>query len=119
MEAMKPSNLDQLDEQVDQLLVKLNALPRWTKEKHALHEQVRAFLTASGYSMHVGKTASFYNVTGIGSETVEHIPSTRRGALGACRGQIVRIICIGSGRYERTYAVGPTSKTPVTVDQMA
>jgi hypothetical protein len=27
---------------------------------------------------------------------------------------VVRIICIGGGRFERTYAVGPTSRKPIS-----
>jgi hypothetical protein len=35
-----------------------------------------------------------------------------RGHLQPYRDQTVRIICIGGGRFERTYAVGPTLRQP-------
>jgi hypothetical protein len=70
------------------------------------------FLMASGYAWHQGKTAPFYELTGIGNDRIEHIPKKRRGHLQPYRAQVVRIICIGGGRFERTYAVGPTSRKP-------
>jgi hypothetical protein len=107
-------NLKELDARVDQLLAEFHELETWTREKHFLRDRLEEFLMANGYDWHHGKTAPFYDLVGIGNDRIEHIPPKRRGHLQPYRDTVVRIICIGGGRFERTYAVGPTSKAPST-----
>ncbi len=109
---MKMDRPENLDHQIDRLLAEFHEVATWTQEKHFLRDRLEEFLLANGYDWHHGKTAPFYGLTGIGNDRVEHIPSDRRGHLQPYRGKAVRIICIGSGRFERTYAVGPTSRHP-------
>jgi hypothetical protein len=104
--------LEQLDGQIDQLLAEFHELETWTTEKHYLRDRLEEFLMENGYDWHRGKTDPFYGLVGIGNDRIEQIPPKRRGHLQPYRDRIVRIICIGGGRYERTYAVGPTSRQP-------
>ena len=109
---MEIKKLHDLDARVDQLLAEFHELETWTTEKHFLRDRLEEFLRENGYDRHHVKTAPFYELTGIGNDRIEHIQSKRRGHLQPYRDQIVRIICIGSGRFERSYAVGPTSRKP-------
>ena len=109
---MKNNNLHDLDDHVDRLLAEFHELETWTAEKHFLRDRLEEFLMTNGYDWHHGKTAPFYDLIGIGNDRIEHIPPKRRGHLQPYRDQTVRIICIGGGRFERTYAVGPTLRQP-------
>jgi hypothetical protein len=104
--------LQSIDGQIDHLLSEFHELETWSTEKHYLRDRLEEFLRANGYDWHYGKTAPFYELMGIGNDRIEHIPPKRRGHLQPYRDKTVRIICIGSGRFERTYAVGPTSRDP-------
>ena len=104
--------LHSIDAQIDQQLAEFHELETWTTEKHFLRDRLEEFLMENGYDWHHGKTASFYDLVGIGNDRIELIPPKRRGHLQPYRDQVVRIICIGGGRFERTYAVGPTARQP-------
>ena len=82
-------------------LNRLQALPRWTAEKHRLKKGLEHALKAFGYEgQHFD--AGRYPVTRIGQSALVQVQSDQRGLLEPYRGQCVRLVCMG-GCSRRTW----------------
>ena len=110
-------HVQSLDRVIDDYQRRLSEIPTWTKEKRQLVQDLDDDLSAGGYEWFRTNRDGCFGLTGLGNDTVQEISPTRRGYLSSYRGQIVRIVCVGPGRYKRSYRVGPTKRKPAAADE--
>ena len=110
-------HVQSLDRVIDNYQRRLAEMPTWTKEKRQLVQDLEDHLSAGGYDWIRTNRDGCFGLTGLGNDKVQKISSTKRGYLSSYRGQIVRIVCVGPGRYKRSYRVGPTKRKPTIIDQ--
>lgn len=96
---------DPLGGDIGALLLSMRALPTWTAEKASLNVALQAMLTARGYVRFVGHP-SRYHLERVGESCLYSVPPSRRGVLRPFRAKIVRIVCVGSGRFDRQLMAG-------------
>ena len=101
-----------IDDLIDDYQRRLAKIPTWTNEKRQLVRELDDSLKKAEFGYYHGNPADCGGPTGLGNDTVLVVPPKKRGYLQYCRGQTVRLVCVGPGRYKRTYRVGPTTKTP-------
>ena len=92
---------------IGSLLENLNAETRWNKKKYGLVRQLIASLKANGYISFPGH-GSRDLVSNVGGSFIYEVPLNKQGNLRPFRGQIIRVICTGSGGHSnRYYMAGP------------
>ena len=101
-----------IDDLIDDYQRRLAKIPTWTNEKRQLVRDLDDSLKKAEFGCYHGNPADCGGPTGLGNDTVLVVPPKKRGYLQYYRGQTVRLVCVGPGRYKRTYRVGPTTKTP-------
>lgn len=101
-----------IDAIIDDFQKRLSEIPTWTKAKRQIVGALRDALAEAGYVNFETSSSNCFSLTGLGNDTVQTIPPKKRGVLGRWQGQTIRIVCIGSGRYRRGYAAGPTTRSP-------
>jgi hypothetical protein len=95
--------------EIGELLKTLNAETRWNKTKNGLVRQLISTLKASGYISFSGHGPT-YPISTVGSSFICEVPMSKQGNLKPFRGQIIRVICTGSGSHtDRQYMAGPYS----------
>jgi hypothetical protein len=100
------------DDLIDDYHKRLEQIPWWNNEKRQLITDLSDKLSNAGFRFFDNNPSRCFELTGLGNSTVQAIPAKQRGNLKYWRGQVVRIVCIGPGRYKRTYAVGLTIRKP-------
>lgn len=101
-----------IDDLIDDYQRRLAKIPTWTNEKRQLVQELEESLKKAEFGYYHGNPADCGGPTGLGNDSVLVVPPNKRGYLQYYRGQTVRLVCVGPGRYKRTYRVGPTTKTP-------
>ena len=94
--------LDDLDDEEGCLLTKINDCSRWASEKHALVNQLLSLLKKKKYIAFRGHVDR-YHISRVGDSVLYYVPPGRRGHLSRFSGSYIRLICTGSGRYDREY----------------
>ena len=88
------------------LLKVLNDEERWNKNKYELVRQLIVILKASGYISFPGHGPT-YPISTVGSSFICTVPLKKQGKLKPFRGQVIRVICTGSGSHtDRYYMAG-------------
>ena len=100
------------DDLIDDYQKRLDQIPTWIREKRKLIDELSDKLSIAGFHFFDNNPSRCFELTGLGNSTVRAIPLKQRGNLRYWWGQVVRIVCIGPGRYKRTYAVGLTIRKP-------
>ena len=80
-------------------------IPTWTKVKRGLFNELEAILKRKKYINFVGHTVN-YHISCVGDSCLYQIPLNRRGHLSVFRGKLIRLVCVRSGQYERSYMAG-------------
>ena len=96
------------DPKVDQIglvIKELQAIPTFTRAKRDVLERLLELLKHSGYKMFNGKAAR-YGFGPIGASYLYQVPEDKRGHLEPYRGRLVRLVCVGSGIFDRNIMVG-------------
>jgi len=70
-----------------------------------LLKQLIHMLGRKRYITFVGHPAR-YRLTLIGQSCLMDVPANKRGHLSAFRGKRIRLVCVGSGRFERQLMAG-------------
>lgn len=96
---------DTIKDDISSLIKAMSDIPSWVKEKHKLHQDLISLLKKKKYMRFVGHTRS-YHLMRIGDSCLYQVPLNRRGKLSVFRGKLIRVICISSGRYDRTLMAG-------------
>jgi hypothetical protein len=91
---------------------RLQTIDRWTAEKRKLQRDLEVMSPYFGYiGLWVDPRA--YLVYQVGQSFVYDVPFDKRGNLSVFRGKRIRIICLGSGAFNRWIRVGPLSPLDV------
>ena len=97
--------VDKRSDTIGKLLLKLEMLPTWTKEKRTLHEKLLKEVKKRKY-FYFWSNCQKYLLSRIGESAVYVVPKNKRGHLSPFRGKKVRIICVGCGSHgDRFYAI--------------
>jgi len=92
-------------DQIGLVIKELQSIPTFTKAKRAALERLLELLKQSGYKMFNGK-ANRYGFGPIGASYLYRVPDDKRGHLEPYRGKLVRLVCVGSGIFDRDIMVG-------------
>ena len=98
-------------DQVGKLILRLNQMTSWTKEKHALSNQLLKLLDKNGYVRGSGDRRDYRLHGGTGRSFIYKVPQNKKGALSQFRGEFVRIVCIGTHRFESIFCFKPIKKS--------
>lgn len=92
---------DPCRDEAGQLMVEMGKIPTWTKAKRTLHNKLIEFLAKKKHTCFVGHVDK-YHLSIVGESCLYNVPQNRRGHLSIFRGKLIRLVCIGSGRYARS-----------------
>jgi hypothetical protein len=88
---------DRANDLIGLRLAKICKNQTWTREKRVGMERLYNILVLSGYVGFWGQSRRF-GLTRVGMSCRYLVPETECGALGAFRGQYVRVVCVVNGR---------------------
>jgi hypothetical protein len=97
---------DNIQDNVTKTLSHLNSIPSWTSEKKQILKDLITSLEKNHYRQLILKEHR-YQVGKVGNAFIFKIGDNRRGLFASFRGKSVRVICVGSGRFDRTVMVKP------------
>lgn len=97
---------DTTNDEVSKLITKLNKVTNWTSEKKSLLKELVKLLENLNYKTFILKEHR-YQVGKVGNSFIFEIADNRRGLFAPFRGKSVRVICVASGRFDRTVMVKP------------
>lgn len=98
--------VDKLEDEISEEIKRLNSLTKWTSEKWKLLESLISRLESLQYQELILKEHR-YKAGVIGNSFIYKVSEKRRGLFAPYRGKSVRVICVGSGRFDRTVMVKP------------
>jgi hypothetical protein len=98
--------VDTLEDEISEEIKRLNSLTKWTSEKWNLLESLISRLESLQYQQFILKEHR-YKAGVIGNSFIYKVSEKRRGLFAPFRGKSVRVICVGSGRFDRTVMVKP------------
>ena len=102
---------DTVKDDIQPLLQKLQSRKGWNAQAKKDLDNLVAKLRQKNYITFVGHPNK-YHLYPIGDSCLYDVSTFRRGALAAFRGKRVRIVCVGSGRFDRTLMAGVVGSTP-------
>lgn len=102
---------DDLDDDVSAILKAMSDDDTWTSNKSVLREELVGLLKKHRYVSFIGSPKNYY-AHRVGDSYLYDVPLYKQGCLKRYRGKRVRIVCVGSGRYERGYMAGAVASTP-------
>lgn len=97
---IKDQIIDPCSDEAGQLMVEMGKIPTWTKAKRALHTKLISLLKINKHTCFIGHVDK-YHLSIVGESCLYNVPDNRRGHLSIFRGKLIRLVCIGSGRYAR------------------
>jgi hypothetical protein len=92
-------------DQIGLVIKELQSIQTFTRAKRDVLERLLELLKISGYKMFNGKAAR-YGFGPIGASYLYQVPEDKRGHLEPYRGRLVRLVCVGSGIFDRDIMVG-------------
>ena len=98
---------DLKEDNVGKIICHFNQLKNWTKEKHLASSQPYKLLKKNKYLTGSGRRNDYRLHGGTGKSFIYKVPLNKRGILSAFRGDFVRIVCIGTNRYESVFMFKP------------
>ena len=96
---------DPSTDEAGQLMNAMHKIQTWTKVKRGLFNELEGVLTKKKYISFAGHTVN-YHISCVGPSCLYQIPLNRRGHLSVFRGKLIRLVCVRSGQYERSYMAG-------------
>lgn len=98
------ADADEIDDAVGNLCRTISAIETWNGEKKRNGERLMKLISDENYKVFDGDVRT-YGLGWIGESVVLNVEDKQRGHLQEFRGTKVRIVCVGTGRYRRKYAV--------------
>lgn len=95
---------DKTNDEVSKLITKLNKVSNWTSEKQLLLKELVKLLENLNFRMLILKEHR-YKVGKVGNSFIYEVSDNRRGLFAPFKGSSVRVICVASGRFDRTVMV--------------
>lgn len=96
---------DPLTDNAGILIKALQDRNTWGAEQKGLLDQLIQMLERKRFITFVGQPAR-YHLTQIGQSCLMDVPANKRGHLSAFRGKRIRLVCVSSGRFDRTLMAG-------------
>lgn len=93
---------DSCSDNAGRLMTSMHKIPTWTKAKRAIYEELVALLESQKHIYFRGHFDK-YHLSVIGSSCFYNVPDNRRGHLSIYRGKTIRLVCLGTGQYDRLY----------------
>ena len=97
---------DKTNDEASKLIIKLHKVHNWTAEKQSILKELLLLLENMNYKMLILKEHR-YKVGKVGNSFIYEVADKRRGLFFPYRGTSVRVICVASGRFDRTVMVKP------------
>lgn len=85
-----------------QLMNAMHKIPTWTKAKRTIYNELVELLESQKHIYFRGHLDK-YHLSVIGTSCFYNVPDKRRGHLSIYRGKTIRLICLGTGQYDRLY----------------
>ena len=103
---VEDTKLDDFRDEVGSLVKAINQIPTVTAQKRALVAELKKVASGHGYiTFSAGNHR--WHIGRIGESYLYRVPENKTGYLKPFRGQVVRVICVGSGtRWIRSYLAG-------------
>lgn len=95
---------DECKDDIGHLLEKFRNTTGWKSDKLSQLKNIIQILKESGYEKLFLKEWR-YNVGKVGNSYLYKVSEKRRGLFKKYRGKLVRVICIESGRFDRTVMI--------------
>lgn len=102
---------DDYEDDILSLLKKLLRRNSWNSEAKKLLSELEDLLIKNNYKSLSG-SPNRYHLSRVGESCLYDVPLYKRGFLKEYRGKRVRIVCVGSGRFSRTYMTKAIGITP-------
>jgi len=102
---------DTVEDEIQPLLQKLQSRKGWNAQAKKDLDNLVALLRQKKYITFVGHPDK-YHLYPIGDSCLYDVSTFKRGALVPFRGKRVRIVCVGSGRFDRMLMAGVVGTTP-------
>ncbi len=80
----------------------MHEIQTWTKAKRDIFKRLIELLEKNEHIFFRGHPDK-YHLSVIGSSYFYNVPLNRRGHLSVYRGKLIRLVCVGLGRYDRDY----------------
>jgi len=93
---------DPCTDNAGKLMTSMHKIPTWTKAKRAIYDELVTLLESQKHIYFRGHVDK-YHLSVIGTSCFFNVPDNRRGHLSIYRGKIIRLVCLGSGRFDRLY----------------
>jgi len=97
--------VDNLDDPFNSFKKQLDAIPTWTKQKHAIANHMEQLLIDQEYQHDFGHKIRLYLTGGIGTSLIYQVPEKKIGKFAAYRGKFIRLVNFGSHKTEVGYYV--------------
>lgn len=95
---------DITEDEISEKIRSLNKLSKWNSEKRLSLQSLISMLEILKYQQLILKEHR-YKAGMVGNSFIYNVSEKRRGLFAPYRGKSVRVICIGSGRFDRTVMV--------------
>jgi len=95
--------VDNLDDRFNSLKKQLDAIPTWTKQKHAIANLIEQELIDQQHLHDVGHKTRLYLTGGIGTSLIYQVPERKIGKFAAYRGKLLRLVNFGSHKTQVNY----------------
>ena len=105
---------DPLSDEVGVLLVRMNAIPSWTRAKAALKKELLERLEKEGYYFFWTRFRAI-PLRKIGKSYLYRVPEDQSGELKRFRGKRTRIARVGSSTFDVEFAAKVVESPPTTV----
>jgi hypothetical protein len=104
-------HVDPRTDTVGKLLVAVEKYETWTKDRRILVDKVVKNMKRGRHIEFPGYSDR-YRLSRVGTSLLYDVPENKRGKLAPFRGQLIRLVCIGSGsRFFRSYIAKPYRST--------
>jgi hypothetical protein len=97
------AEVDQVSDDVGILCRELCSGVSWTAERHEIRKRLILRLRKERYVI-FSADPHVYGLSRIGESFLLEVSTKQRGHLKQFRGKRIRLVCMGSGRFKRTFA---------------
>lgn len=102
---LSTAKVDPLNDDVGQLLKKLQSRLSWGKEQESTRTALVSLLKSKRYIFFFGHYQR-YGLARVGQSCIYDVPERKRGHLSVFAGKRIRIACVGSGSFKFPLAAG-------------
>jgi hypothetical protein len=91
---------DPLDDEVGRLLTQIKSPDMRPEERSILKKLADTKIREFSHIEFTGNAENF-GLSRVWTSLIYWVPPNKRGSLASYRGQVIRVICVGSGKYSK------------------